>query len=81
MLSSYRVRQRDYLLKISQALTAQLDLDTVLQMVMKAAARLMSGQAGLIALRQSGGGFAIHAMYGLPASLKGYFSTLLSDIP
>lgn len=81
MLSSYRVRQRDYLLKISQALTAQLDLDTVLQMVMKAAARLLSGQAGLIALRQSGGGFAIRAMYGLPSSLKEYFSTLLSDIP
>jgi PAS domain S-box-containing protein len=69
------------LLKISQALTAQLDLDTVLQMVMEAAAGLLSGQAGLIALRQPGGGFAIRAVYGLPEALKGYFSALLSDIP
>jgi PAS domain S-box-containing protein len=79
--TAYRTRQWDYLLKISQALTAQLDLDTVLQMVLQAAVGLLSGQAGLIALRQPGGGFTIYAVHGLPAALKGYFSTLLSDIP
>lgn len=77
----FRSRQWDYLLQISQALTAQLDLDTVLQMVLQAAAGLLAGQAGLIALRQQGGGFAIRAVYGLPEALKGYFSALLLDIP
>ncbi|MBN1178081.1 MAG: GAF domain-containing protein, partial [Anaerolineae bacterium] len=78
----FRTRRWDYLLEISQALTAQLDLDTVLLKVLQAAAALLSGQAGLIALRDAGGGgFAIRAVYGLPLPLKGYFSALLSDIP
>jgi len=76
-----RARQWDYLLKIGQALTAQLDLDTVLQMILQAATRLLSGQAGLIALRQPGGGFVIRAVHGLPVRLLGYFSALLRDIP
>jgi PAS domain S-box-containing protein len=81
VLSSYRARQWDALLRIGQALTAQLDLDTVLQTVLQAATGLLAGQAGLIALRQPGGGFAIRAVYGLPLPLTGYFSALLSDIP
>ncbi len=81
MRSLFRTRQWDYLLKISQALTAQLDLDAVLQMVLQAATGLLAGQAGLIALRQPGGGFVVHAVYGLPVPLKGYFSALLLDIP
>ena len=81
MLSSYWIRQREYLLEISRALTAQLDLDTVLEKVLYAATELLVGQAALIALRQPGGGFAVRAIYGLPARLAGYFSELLSDIP
>jgi PAS domain S-box-containing protein len=77
----FRARRWDYLLEISQALTAQLDLDTVLQKVLQSAAALLAGQAGLIALRDSSGGFAIRAVYGLPIPLKGYFSLLLSEIP
>ena len=81
MVSSYRVRQWDSLLKISKALTAQLDLDAVLTMILQAAAGLLSGQAALIALRQQDGKFAIHAVHGLPVRLLEYFRTLLSDIP
>lgn len=81
MALSLRTRHWDYLLRIGQALTAQLDLDTVLQMVLKAAVSLLDGQAGLIALRQPEGRFAIRAVYGLPARLRDYFSILLSDIP
>lgn len=81
MVLSLRARHWDYLLKIGQALTAQLDLDTVLQMVLKAAVSMLDGQGGLIALRQPEGGFRIRAVYGLPARLHGYFRTLLADIP
>jgi len=81
LLTGYWIRQREYLLEISRALTAQLDLDTVLAKVLKAATELLSGQAALIALRQPGGGFAFHAVYGLPVRLLSYFSGLLADMP
>ncbi|MGD8997189.1 MAG: ATP-binding protein [Anaerolineae bacterium] len=82
MLTDYRVRQRDHLLEISRALTAQLDLDELLQMVLGAAAEMLSGQAGLIALRDPDeGSFGIEASYGLPQALVPYFAPLLSDIP
>ena len=81
MLTSYWVRQREYLLEISRALTAQLDLDAVLKKVLRAATEILAGQAALIALRQPGGGFAIRAVYGLPVRLLDYFSSLLTDIP
>ncbi|MGD1995311.1 MAG: ATP-binding protein [Anaerolineae bacterium] len=81
MLSSYRVRQRDALLRIIKALTAQLELDTVLEIVIQAATGLLSGQAGLIALRRSDGEFSIRAAHGLPVRLLGYFTVLFSDIP
>jgi len=82
MLTDYRVRQRDHLLEISRALTAQLDLDELLGMVLEAAAEMLSGQASLIALRHPDeGGFDIQASYGLPQQLVPYFEPLLADIP
>lgn len=55
MLVDYRVRQREYLLEISRALTAQLNLEELLQMVLAAATKILAGQAGLIALCDPGG--------------------------
>ena len=81
MLTDYRVRQREYLLQISRALTAQLNLDELLQIVLEAATEILSGQAGLIALRDSGGGFRITASYGLPRALVPHFEPLLADVP
>lgn len=82
MLTDYRVRQRDHLLEISRALTAQLDLDDLLEIVLEAAAEMLSGQASLIALRDpEDGTFNIAASYGLPRALVPYFEPLLSDIP
>jgi len=81
MLIDYRVRQREYLLEISRALTAQLNLDELLRMVLEAATKILAGQAGLIALRGPGGSFIIRASYGLPQTLVPYFGPLLTDIP
>ncbi len=82
MLTDFRVRQRDHLLEISRALTAQLDLDELLEMVLEAATEMLSGQASLIALRDPDeGGFNIAASYGLPQALVPYFEPLLADIP
>ncbi len=81
MFASYWIRQRDYLLKISRALTAQLDLDTVLAEVLQAAMEMLGGQAALIAVREPDGRFIIRAARGFPARLQDYFSLLLADIP
>ncbi|HZG65120.1 MAG TPA: PAS domain S-box protein, partial [Herpetosiphonaceae bacterium] len=48
--SDYRLRQRDYLLRIGQAITAQLDLDAVLSLVIEFAVEIVAGTNGLIAL-------------------------------
>ena len=81
MLVDYRVRQREYLLEISRALTAQLKLDELLQMVLEAAANMLAGQAGLIALRNPDASFMIRASYGLSPALVPYFAPLLTGIP
>ncbi len=51
MLHDFRVRQRDFLLEISRAMTAQLDLGEVLKLVLNASVVMLSGEVGLIALR------------------------------
>ena len=81
MLTDYRVRQREYLLEISRALTAQLNVDELLQMVLAAATKMIAGQAGLIGLRDPDESFTIRASYGLPRHLVPYFKPLLTDIP
>jgi len=81
MLTDYRVRQREYLLQISRALTAQLRLDELLQMVLKAATEILAGQAGLIALRDPDRNLTIRASYGLPQAVVPYFAPLLTDVP
>ena len=81
VLTDYRVQQRDYLLEISRALTAQLNLDELLQMVLSAATKMIAGQAGLIGLRDLEGNFTIRASYGLPRPVVPYFEPLLTDIP
>jgi PAS domain S-box-containing protein len=51
MLPDFRVRQRDFLLEISRAITAQLDLSEVLRRVLNASVVMLAGRMGLIALR------------------------------
>jgi PAS domain S-box-containing protein len=81
MLPDFRVRQRDYLLEISRALTEALDLHTVLRRILQAAAELLAGQAGLVALREEEGRWRLSAHYGIPERFVPYFDPLLSDIP
>lgn len=81
MLTDFRVRQRDYLLEISRALTEALDLATVLTRILQATAELVAGQAGLVVLREDEGHWNIRAHYGIPDPLLEYFTPLLADIP
>lgn len=80
MLPDFRVRQRDYLLEISRAITEQLDLSTVLKRILQAAVELTAGQAGLIALRE-GGRWRLRAYVGIPDQFVPALDPLLADIP
>lgn len=65
MLPDHYVRQRDFLLEISRAITAQLDLSEVLRRVLNASVVMLTGQVGLIALREADGAYHIRATIGL----------------
>jgi len=80
-VEDYRVRQRDYLLSISRAMTSRLDLPSLLHLILQSAAEMLRGEAGLIALRQEDGDFQVRASYGLDPELLPFFAPLLSDIP
>lgn len=81
MLPDFRVRQRDYLLEISRALTQELDLDKLLGRILYISAEMLAGQAGLIALRAEKGGWKVASSLGIPASLGRYLEPLLAEIP
>ena len=49
-LVDVRILQREYLLAISRALTAELDLHDVLRIILQAAVEIVSGRAGMIVL-------------------------------
>ena len=81
MLTDYRVRQREYLLEISRALTARLDLEAVLRLILDAACELLASNVGLIVLRREDGSFAPRASHGIPPQLLSLFAPLWADAP
>jgi PAS domain S-box-containing protein len=72
-----RLRQREQLLQVSRAITAQLDLTSVLDLVIDVAVDLLAGTAGLIALRDEDGSLRVGAAPGLPREIWPAFSALL----
>lgn len=80
MLPDFRVRQRDYLLEISRALTEELDLPTVLARIVRLAAELLASSAGLIALREHEG-WRVASTYGINSEFLKHLDPLLADIP
>lgn len=81
MLTDYRVRQREYLLAISRALTAQLDLEEVLRLILQSAVEILAGRAGIIALRDQEREFHIRAAIGIPRRMLELFVPLMRAIP
>src|SRR5260370_2253279 len=81
MLPDCRVRQRDYLLEISRAMTAEFDLSEVLVRILEAAASMLGGQVGLIALYDENTHvFHAHAIFGVPDEALPLFAPLLESI-
>ncbi|HNP72756.1 MAG TPA: histidine kinase, partial [Kouleothrix sp.] len=71
-----RLRQREFLLRVSRAITAQLDLTSVLDLVIDVAVDLLAGTAGLIALPDDTGTLRVHSAQGLPRESWPAFSAL-----
>jgi PAS domain S-box-containing protein len=80
-MQDYQLRQRDYLLEISRAMTSRLDLPSLLELTLKSAVELLRGQVGLIVLRGRDEAMGVRASYGLPAGLVRFFQPLWADLP
>ncbi len=81
MLPDFRVRQRDYLLEIAQAISQELDLDKLLKRILDISAEMLAGQAGLIVLREEGGGWTVAASHGIPPAFIRYLDPLFNAVP
>ena len=78
MLPDFRVRQRDYLLEISRALTQELDLEKLLARILRISIEMLAGQAGLIALKLPDG-WKVAAAHGIAPAFLSYLSPLLAE--
>jgi K+-sensing histidine kinase KdpD len=77
MLPDFRVRQRDYLLEISRALTQELDLEKLLARILRIAIEMLAGQAGLIALKDDG--WRVATAHGIAPAFLSYLTPLLAE--
>lgn len=80
MLPDFRLRQREYLLEISRAMSARLDLSALLELILQSTAEILAGQAGLITLRREGGLLSPVASIGLPLEAVPLFEPLWRDL-
>jgi PAS domain S-box-containing protein len=76
----HRLRQREYLLQISRAITAQLDLSSLLNLVITYAVEMLAGTSGLIAIYddESNDLLRIRASSQLPREIWPAFAPLLA---
>lgn len=81
MLPDFRVRQRDYLLEISRALTEELNLPVLLTRILRITVEMLSGQAGFIALLDENQGWQIAVHQGLPQALFTYIQDWMANLP
>jgi len=80
LLPDLRVRQRDYLLEISRAMTQELDLEKLLKRILMISIEMLAGQAGLIALRSGLGDWQVPVSHGLPQVFLKYLTPYLDQI-
>lgn len=80
-LPDFPVRQRDFLLQIARAITAQLDLGEVLRRVLEASVAMIAGRVGLVALRNPVDGlFYVRAYRGIPGDLVADLNYSLNEL-
>lgn len=97
LMATYQLRQREYLLRITRAMTSRLDLPSLLRIILRSAAEMADCRAGLVVLeKEEGRGlgspnfdipavevsrFEIHIAYGVKPEMLPAFEPLLDGIP
>jgi signal transduction histidine kinase len=91
LLATYQLRQREYLLRITRAMTSRLELPGLLELILNSAAEMVGCRAGLIVLERDGAGFEtsaialprfqIRATYNIPAQILPSFEPLMDVGP
>ena len=92
LIATYQLRQREYLLRITRAMTSRLDLPSLLRLILESAAEMLAAPAGVIVLDDESMAvpladgrsmveddepFRIRAAYGIPPQLLPAFRPLL----
>ena len=80
MLQDIRIRQRDYLIKITQILTQELELEPLLWQVIQMAVDLVGGESGFVALYNESNGWQIQTQLNLTDPEMKYIETYLSGL-
>ena len=80
MLQDIRIRQRDYLIKITQILTQELELEPLLWQVLQMAVDLVGGESGFVALFNKTIGWQIRTQMNLTEPEMKYIETYLSGV-
>jgi len=78
MLPDFRVRQRDYLLEIARLMTEELDLEKLLERILRVSIEMLAGQAGLIALKETEG-WRVAAAHKIQPAFLSYLEPLLAE--
>lgn len=94
LVANYQLRQREYLLRITRAMTSRLDLPSLLKLILTSAAEMAAAPAGFIALRRgltsfsldeeerlSHQNFRVRVTYGIPPQILPAFEPLLDPWP
>ena len=80
MLQDIRIRQRDYLIKIAQILTQELELEPLLWQIIQMAVDLVGGESGFIALYKENKGWQIQTQLNMSEAELKYIETYLAGI-
>ncbi|MDQ3248432.1 MAG: PAS domain S-box protein, partial [Chloroflexota bacterium] len=90
LMATYQLRQREFLLRITRAMTSRLDLPSLLKLILNSAAEMVGCRAGLIVLEEEDLGvrrrhtvtsrYQIRAVYGIAPHLLAAFEPLLDVI-
>ena len=89
LMATYQLRQREYLLRITRAMTSRLDSPTLLRLILTSAAELVGCRAGLIVLEEEDGfgqlrtvtQYQIRASYNITPQALPAFEPLLDVAP
>ncbi|MEA3337825.1 MAG: ATP-binding protein [Chloroflexota bacterium] len=79
-MQTLQLRQREYLLRISRAMTSRLDLPSLLRLILNSAVEMVGGEVGMIALRRDDGNLVPQALYGVPKEKAKQLASLLVGV-